>query len=90
MRFKKGGWPVTFQGDPGLCNHLISLKAMLKAIKGEGEAILLELYSLVSSNQIPQGLTVLKPPTLLMKFANICTEPETLPPVRACDHAFVL
>ena len=42
---------VTLQGDPSLCNSLVSLKAMLKAIKGEGEAVLLELCSLVSSDQ---------------------------------------
>ena len=34
---------ITLQGDPSLCNSLSSLKAMLKAIKGEGEAVLLEL-----------------------------------------------
>ena len=40
---------VTLQGDPSLCHSLISLKAMMKAIGGDGEAVWLELCSLVSS-----------------------------------------
>ena len=51
MRFQQGAVLVTLQGDPSLCNSLVSLKAMLKAINGEGEAVLLGLCSLVSLDQ---------------------------------------
>ena len=47
MSFKQDGLPVTLQGDSSLCNSLISLKAMFKAFKGMGEAILLELCNLI-------------------------------------------
>ena len=48
MRFTLEEVAVILQGDPSLCSSLISLKAMLKAIKGEGEGILLELCTLIS------------------------------------------
>lgn len=43
MRFRVGGVAVSLQGDPGLCNSLVSLKAMWKALKDQGEGVLLEL-----------------------------------------------
>ena len=49
MRFTLGGVAMILQGDPSLCRSLISLKAIIKAIKGEGEGILLELCTLISS-----------------------------------------
>ena len=58
MKFKMGEMPMTLQGDPCLCNSLISLKAMFKTIKGEGEAVLLELCSMASSYQQPQDLAI--------------------------------
>ena len=90
MLFKQCDMLVTLQGDPRLCNSLVSLKAMLKAIKGEGEAILLELCSLVSPYQhqelaIPEHIT-----QLLVEYADFLVEPRALPPVQAWDHAIVL
>ena len=57
---------ITLQGDPSLCNSLISLKAMLKAIEGKGEAVLLELCSLISTEQPHHELAVLEPITQLL------------------------
>ena len=91
MSFKQDGLPVTLQGDPSLRSSLISLKAMFKAFKGEGEAILLELCSLISTDQRPQETVVPVLITqLLQEFANIFVEPKKLPPHRARDHAIVL
>ena len=49
MPFTLGEVAVILQGDPNLCSSLISLKVMLKVIKGEGEGILLDLCTLISS-----------------------------------------
>ena len=40
MGFNQGGMPVILQGDPSHYNSPISLKEMVKAIKGESEVIL--------------------------------------------------
>ena len=52
MRFTVGEVAVILQGDSSMCSSLISLKAMIKAIRGEGEAILLELCMLESYNLV--------------------------------------
>ena len=85
IRFQQGVVLVTLQGDPSLCNSLVSFKTMLKAIKGDGEAVLLELCSLVSSVK-QQELTV--PVTislLLAEYTDIFSEQ-----VCSWDHAIVL
>ena len=66
MQFRLWDLPMTLQGDPSLSNFLISLKAMLKAIKGEGEAILLELCTLMSIEHPPWESSSLEPITLLL------------------------
>lgn len=82
---------MTLKGDPGLCNSLISLKAMPKVINGEGEAILLELCSLLSTDQQPQESTVPNSIQLLLaEFLDLFAESHTLPSVHAQDHAIVL
>ena len=54
---------ITIQGDLNLYNSFISIKAMLKAFKGEGEAVLLELSSLISTEQSHHELVVPEPIT---------------------------
>ena len=91
MQFRQGDSPVTLQGDPSLCNSLISLKAILKAIKGEREAILLELCSLISSKHHPQESSLPDPISLfLQEYVDVFDEPKSLPLVRDYDHAIVL
>ena len=91
MKFQMGETPVTLQGNSSFFSSLISLKAMFKAIKGEGEAILLELCNMTSSDQQPQDLAIPKPITqLLQEYADVFAKPTTLPPVRARDHSIVL
>ena len=51
MRFTLAGVVVILQGDPSLSSSLVSLKAMLKVIKREGEGILLKLCTLISSEK---------------------------------------
>ena len=43
MPLKLGGISVLLQGDPSLSNSLISLKVMWKAIRDQGEGVLVEL-----------------------------------------------
>ena len=63
---------------------------LIKKKKGEGEAVLLELCSLVSSNQ-QQELVVLATISLLLaKYTNVFSEQQPLTSVRARDHAIVL
>ena len=87
MRFQQGIVLVTLQGDPSLCNFLVSLKA--KAIKGEGEAVLLELCSLVSLVQ-QYELAVLVTISLILAEYTVVFSEQALPPVHARDHAIVL
>ena len=83
--------PVTLQRDPSLCNSLISLKAMLKAIRGESEAILLELCSLISLDQQRQELAIPETIALLLaEYVDVFSERHSLPPARTQDHAIVL
>ena len=65
---------VTLQEDSSLCNSLVSLKAMLKAIKGEGEAVLLELCSLVSSDQQQELAVLVTISLLLAEFIDVFSE----------------
>ena len=90
MRFQQGVVLETLQGDSSLCNSLVSLKAMLKAIKGEGEAVLLELCSLVSSIQQQELTALVTISLLLVEYTDVFSEQQALPSVRAWDHAIVL
>lgn len=46
MKFQIGGISMTLQGDPSLSKTLVTLKAMMKAFKREGEGVLLEFGNL--------------------------------------------
>lgn len=90
MRFKMGGVAVTLQGDPSLCNSLVSLKAMMKAIREEGLGVLLELVSFEvaavgSLNPVPTPLE-----GLLRQHDRVFEWPTELPPRRARDHMITL
>ena len=80
MRFQLDDTMVTLQGDPSLYHSLISLKAMMKAIKGDGEAVLLELCSLVSSQQQQNVSPMLESIALLLQsYTDVFEEPRSLP-----------
>ena len=55
MKFSVGGISVTLQGDPSLSKTLVSLKSMVKAFKGGGERVLLELGALVAGYESNEG-----------------------------------
>ena len=48
MKFQKGGIVVTLQRDPSLSKTLVSLKAMVKAFKENGERMPLELRTMAA------------------------------------------
>ena len=89
MLFTMGEPTVILQGDPSLCNSLISLKAMIKAIREEGEGILLELCTFISSEKqdSPTAVSVLH---LLQQNTDVFAGTKALPPARAYDHAITL
>ena len=43
MRFQVGGVSVILQGDPNLSTFVVSLKALWKAVRQQGEGVLVEL-----------------------------------------------
>ena len=90
MTFQLGGIDVTLQGDPSLSKALVSLKAMMKAFKKNGERVLLEIGKVIAElNELqvglPRGLE-----KVLAEFEGVFPNPEGLPPTRNKDHAINL
>ncbi|KAL1212171.1 hypothetical protein V5N11_028792 [Cardamine amara subsp. amara] len=42
MSFQQNGATIKLQGDPMLCNRPLSLKTLLKAIRDDGEGVIVE------------------------------------------------
>ncbi|XP_052202680.1 uncharacterized protein LOC127808263 [Diospyros lotus] len=90
MKFQVGGLAVTLQGDPSLSKSLVSLKAMMKAFKENGEEMLFELGMMAvefNESQV-EVLSFLK--EVLAEFEEVFTTLEGLPPSRKKDHAINL
>lgn len=90
MKFRVGGVTVTLQGDPALCKSLVSLKAMMKAIKDQGAGVLMELGNIevrepTLSVEIPSQLT-----EVLQHCQRVFNWPEGLPQQRFHDPAITL
>ncbi|PON91390.1 hypothetical protein TorRG33x02_129530 [Trema orientale] len=81
MKFQIGGVMVTLQGDPSLGKSLVSLKAMIRIVQHEGEALLLE-YNHVAAptslahHPIPDSIA-----SLLHQFHALFEQPTGLPPL---------
>lgn len=90
MKFRVRGVAVSLQGDPELCNSRVSLKAMWKAIKNQGEGVLIELGCM----EVPLDptLTMVPPPVLavVQQFQDVLGSTPGLSPPRSHDHAITL
>lgn len=90
MKFRISGIAVTLQGDPSLSSSLVSLKAMLKALKKEREGMLVELGSLETS-RVVVSIGIPAPfQAILQRFAGVFDWPKQLLPSRGRDHAITL
>jgi len=90
MKFQVGDMVVTLQGDPSLSKTLVSLKAMVKTFKEEGERMLLELATLAIEIEEDQRAIPKLLKGALAKFGRVFTAAEGLPPSKERDHAINL
>ena len=90
MRFNVGGMMVTLQGDPSLSKTLVTLKAMMKALKDIGEGVLLELGCFLADCGKFTAVTQGGIKQVLAEFSEVFNDPEGLPPRRTREHAINL
>ena len=86
MKFQIGGITVTLQGDPSLSETLVSLKAMVKAFRENGEGMLLELGTMATKIKEAQGEALVMLKGVLAKFESVFSAPEGLPPCKRKDR----
>ena len=81
---------VIVQGDPSLSTSLVSLKAMWRALREQGEGDLIELgqIGLVEALAEPDTLETFQ--RLLKQFQSVFQQPSGLPPCRTQDHTITL
>ena len=95
LKFRLGNRTVAIKGDPSLDKTLISLKAMLRTIKHEGQGVRVELRHLVADcvgHQLKDSLEDY--PTelaeIMGRFQQLFQLPKELPPNRGHEQAIVL
>lgn len=87
LPFNLGTKKVTLQEDPSLGRTLISLKAMVRAIRKKGGGILVEMNKLEgveSSIPTPAIPSSLKP--IINKHSHVFSLPKELLPLRVHEH----
>lgn len=90
MRLKSKGVTVTLQGDPSMCNGPVSLKALWKAIRDNGEGVVVE-YGGLQTEEWPSELVVTPEfEAVVLEFGEVFEEPQGLPPSRGKEHAITL
>ena len=90
MRFHVGGVSMIIQGDPSLSTSLVSLKTLWKAIRQQGEGILVELGCIkVMETEVRPEIPI-PVQKVLNQFQKIFDSPIGLPPRRSHDHAITL
>ena len=90
MKFRVGARALTLQGDPSLSKILVSLKAMMKEFRRNGQGMLLELGTLVVGQTPNQWEIPSEICGVLAKFDDVFSTLEGLPPRREKDHAINL
>lgn len=85
MRFKIGETAVVLQGDLSLCKSPVSSKAMMWALKREGQVMILELGMISveepgrkGDNTVPEAIKM-----VLLQYSTIFQIPTGLPPPRS-------
>ncbi|XP_010418862.1 PREDICTED: uncharacterized protein LOC104704478 [Camelina sativa] len=90
LGFMVGQEWVTFRGDHNLRNSAVSLKALWKAVREEGEGVWVDYGSLHTELQKGETVTPAELQSLLEDFAQIFAEPQGLPPSREKEHTIIL
>lgn len=94
IKFQLRGEQVVLKGDPSLGRTLISLKAMLKTLKGEGDGFVVELNVMEGLEVTAQEDFISHAPPflqhLLQLHSQVFQAPEGLPPQRGHEHSIVL
>lgn len=96
MQFEMRGQTVKLVGDPSLVRAKISLRAMLRTLRKEGQGFLVELNQL--ERKEPLAKEVEKSDTHIPSFlqgvmkenAGVFTEVTGLPPMRGHEHSIIL
>ncbi|XP_038904464.1 uncharacterized protein LOC120090832 [Benincasa hispida] len=79
MEFQIGDWQVHLKGNRNLMKAQISLKSMMKLVREEGQGILLELSSLLTTEREDGGRPKIQ--EILRKYHSVFQAVERLPPV---------
>lgn len=82
MKFNHNGTTVTLRGDPSLCNSPVSLKALWKALKDDGEGIIVEYGALQATTEKGSTVESIELEGILAEYEGIFSEPQGLPPSR--------
>ncbi|XP_010525699.1 PREDICTED: uncharacterized protein LOC104803465 [Tarenaya hassleriana] len=90
IRFQRDGKWVTLKGDPSLVRSEISLNMMLRTMRREREGILVELSTLLSTENPKVGDSWVALQFVLDQYADVFAKPNGLPPRRHRDHAIML
>lgn len=91
MQFEVGNKMVRLVGDPSLIRSQISLKAMIRCLRKDGQGFWLECNQLGTTElgkiaqKIPRDLL----PTI-QKYKGVFDEPRGLPPSRGHEHSITL
>lgn len=85
---------MTLRGDPGLNKSSVTLKALMRALRHEGQGVWVELGNLLvnPSDKSGEKREDLQPglKSVLSKFGPVFESPVGLTSVKAKDHAIVL
>lgn len=90
MKFQLGSVPVTLQGDPGLSKTQVSLRAMIRTLRHEGQGLMVEFGYLGLERDIPVESIPEQVQQLVSAHESLFALPEGLPPSRDREHAIVL
>lgn len=71
MRFKNNEIKVILQGNPSLCNGLVSLIAMWKALKNDGEGVVVEYGGLQTEEWARVTIVCLESEAVVSEYDEI-------------------
>ena len=81
---------MILQGDPNLSTSVVSLKALWKAVRQQGEGVLVELGYIGVLEDEAEVEIPFPIQQVLTQFQRIFYSPTGLPPRRSHDHAIIL
>ncbi|KAI5390202.1 hypothetical protein KIW84_075494 [Lathyrus oleraceus] len=87
LMWELGGQKYSIQGDPTLSNQQVSMKGMMRALKGEGMGFYVQTVQMVAAERYAE---LTEWDETLGKFEEVFHLPKCLPPRREHDHAILL